>query len=147
MVRRHLVQDVLKSIDKLEQADADDLIVLEVFQGIGVPEKDAKICADVLIAADLKGIDSHGINRLKPIYYERIKAGIQQPITRFEVIREGPTTAVIDGNNGMGMVISKRGLDVTLSMCALSRESLLGTSGRTETGFSVQRPTQKHGMA
>ncbi|HHJ00805.1 MAG TPA: Ldh family oxidoreductase, partial [Candidatus Aerophobetes bacterium] len=47
--------------------------IVDVFKGLGVPEEDAKICADVLITANKRGIDSHGINRLKPIYYERIK--------------------------------------------------------------------------
>ena len=64
----------------------------DVFMGIGVPEKDAEVCAEVLIAADKRGIDSHGIGRLKPIYYDRIKEGIQNPVTNFEIVREGPTT-------------------------------------------------------
>ena len=60
-----------------------------------------------MITADKLGIDSHGINRLKPIYYDRIKEGILNPVTEIEVVREGPTTAVIDGHNGMGHVIAK----------------------------------------
>lgn len=82
--------------------------IVEVFKKLGVPENDAKICADVLITADKFGIDSHGLNRLKPIYYDRIKEGIQKPITNFEIVRETPTTAVIDGHDGMGMVIAMR---------------------------------------
>jgi len=77
-----------------------------VFQGLGVPPEDAAICARVLIAADMRGIDSHGINRLKLIYYNRIREGIIKPVTRVEVVREGPATAVIDGHNGMGQVIA-----------------------------------------
>ncbi len=89
------------SCDYLEQ------FMIDVFQGIGVPEADAKICADVLIAADKRGIDSHGIGRLKPIYYDRIvKQKIQQPVTEIEVVRDRLATAVIDGHHGMGMVIS-----------------------------------------
>ena len=89
------------SCDRLEQ------FMIDVFQGIGVPEPDAKICADVLITADKRGIDSHGIGRLKPIYYDRIvKQKIQQPVTKIEVVRDRLATAVIDGHHGMGMVIS-----------------------------------------
>jgi len=73
---------------------------------VGVPEEDAVICADVLVTADKLGIDSHGVNRLKPIYIDRINDGILNPVTNFEVVREGPTTAVIDGHDGMGHVIS-----------------------------------------
>ena len=86
----------------------------DVFKGVGVPEEDAKICADVLITADKRGIDSHGIGRLKPIYYDRIKAGIQHPVTNFEVLRETPTTAVIDGHDGMGHVIAKRAMAMAI---------------------------------
>ena len=62
----------------------DDMerFMIDVFRGVGVPEEDARICADVLITSDKRGIDSHGIGRLKPIYYDRIvHQKIQQPVT------------------------------------------------------------------
>jgi LDH2 family malate/lactate/ureidoglycolate dehydrogenase len=89
--------------------------MVEVFKGVGVPEEDAKTCADVLISADRMGIDSHGVNRLKPTYYDRIRAGLQSPITRLEVLRETPTTAVIDGHRGMGHVIARRAMEACIS--------------------------------
>ena len=76
--------------------------VTDAFIGYGIPEEDAKICADVLLESDKRGIESHGVNRFKPIYLDRIKAGIQNAVTEFEIIKETPTTAVIDGHNGMG---------------------------------------------
>ena len=76
----------------------------DVFVALGVPEGDARICAEVLIASDIRGIPSHGINRLK-MYYDRIKQGILSPITRFEIVKETETTAVVDGHHGMGHVI------------------------------------------
>ncbi len=88
--------------------------IIDVFKGLGVPEEDARICADVLITADKRGIDSHGIGRLKPIYYDRIKAGIQLPITTIDIIRDGPATAVVDGNNGMGHVIAYRCMQMAI---------------------------------
>jgi L-2-hydroxycarboxylate dehydrogenase (NAD+) len=88
--------------------------MVDVFTGLGVPSEDAKICADVLITADKRGIDSHGVNRLKPIYYDRIKIGIQHPTTDFEIIRQGPTTAVVDGHDGMGFVIAKKAMELAI---------------------------------
>jgi len=88
--------------------------MVDVFKEAGVPEGDARICADVLITADKRGIDSHGIGRLKPVYYDRIKAGIQLSKTNIEIIKDGPTTAVIDGHNGMGMVISKKSMALAI---------------------------------
>lgn len=86
----------------------------DAFVAIGVPRGDAAICTDVLIEADMHGVDSHGIGRFKSIYYDRVKAGIQQPVTRLELVKEGPTTAVFDGNHGMGMVISDTAMQTAM---------------------------------
>ncbi|MCE5209911.1 MAG: Ldh family oxidoreductase [Chloroflexi bacterium] len=85
----------------------------EVFTKIGVPANEAKICADVLIASDLRGIESHGVQRLK-MYYDRIKTGQQKAVTDFEIVRESPTTAVVDGHHGMGMVIGTRSMQMAI---------------------------------
>jgi len=83
--------------------------MIDVFRGIGVPAEDARVCAEVLITADKRGIDSHGIGRLKPIYYDRIvHQKIQQPVTEFEIVRDHLSTAVVDGHHGMGMVVAMR---------------------------------------
>ena len=82
--------------------------VTEVFTRYGVPAADAAICADNLLEADRRGIESHGVNRFKPIYLDRIKAGVQNPVTRFEIIKDTPTPAVVDGHDGMGQVIGYR---------------------------------------
>jgi len=94
--------------------DTMERFMVDVFKGVGVPEEDARICAEVLITSDKRGIDSHGIGRLKPIYYDRIKEGIQNPVSHFEVAREGLTTAVVDGHNGMGHVISKKAMALAI---------------------------------
>ncbi|MCX7882175.1 MAG: Ldh family oxidoreductase [Brevinematales bacterium] len=86
----------------------------DTFVAVGVPQSDAEICADVLITADLLGIDSHGIGRLKPIYIDRIVAGQISPTTTIEIVKETPTTAVIDGHNGMGQVIAKRSMEMAI---------------------------------
>jgi LDH2 family malate/lactate/ureidoglycolate dehydrogenase len=93
----------------------------EVFIKSGVPEHDAAICAEVLIESDKRGIESHGIGRFKPIYIDRIKAGVLNPNTKIDVVREGPATAVIDGNDGMGHVIGKRAMEM-----AIEKASKLG---------------------
>jgi LDH2 family malate/lactate/ureidoglycolate dehydrogenase len=80
------------------------------FEAIGVPSSEAAVCANVLVAADKRGVDSHGVGRYKPIYLDRIWAGTQNPKTNFEVVRETPTTAVIDGHNGMGHYIAERAM-------------------------------------
>ncbi len=88
--------------------------VVDSFVGYGVPRKDAEICADVLLMSDKRGIESHGVNRFKPIYLDRIKAGIQNAVTEIEIIKETPTTAVIDGHNGMGQVIGHTAMNMAI---------------------------------
>ena len=82
--------------------------MVDVFKAYGVPEEDAKICTDVLLEADRRGIESHGCNRFKPIYLDRIKLGTLLPVTKIDILKETPTTVVMDANNGMGMVASYR---------------------------------------
>jgi LDH2 family malate/lactate/ureidoglycolate dehydrogenase len=109
--------------------------MVDVFKNVGVPEGDAEICAEVLIAADRQGIDSHGISRFKPIYYDRILAGQQHSVTDFEVIREGPTTAVVDGHNGMGMIVGKKSMEM-----AIGKAKKLGmgmVTARNSTHFGI----------
>lgn len=88
--------------------------VEDAFVEVGVPREDAKICADVLLESDKRGIESHGVNRFKPIYIDRINIGIQNPVTNFEVVRETPTTAVVDGHDGMGQVIGYKSMSIAI---------------------------------
>ena len=82
--------------------------MVDVFVAYGVPEEDARICTDVLLESDRRGIESHGCNRFKPIYLDRIRNGTLLPVTELEIVRETPTTLVMDAHNGMGMVASYR---------------------------------------
>ena len=78
----------------------------DAFVGYGVPLDDARICTEVLLEADRRGIESHGCNRFKPIYLDRIRKGTLKPTTELEVLKETPTTLVLDAHDGMGMVAS-----------------------------------------
>ena len=88
--------------------------VIDSFVGYGIPREDAEICADVLLESDKRGIESHGVNRFKPVYLDRIKAGIQNAVTNFDVIKETPTTAVVDGHDGMGQVIGYKAMKMAI---------------------------------
>ncbi|MBL8025814.1 MAG: Ldh family oxidoreductase [Fibrobacteres bacterium] len=94
--------------------DLLESFMVDVFKGVGVPENDAKTCAEILITSDKRGIDSHGFGRLKHIYIDRIRDGQINPVTNLEVVREAPATAVIDGHNGMGQVIGKKAMQLAI---------------------------------
>ena len=86
----------------------------DAFKGVGVPADDAKIVVDVLLESDKRGIESHGCNRFKPVYIDRINDGIQNPVTNFEIIKETPCTAVVDGHDGMGQVIGYKSMQMAI---------------------------------
>lgn len=94
--------------ETLEQFMIDALVAY------GVPLEDAQVIGDVLIESDKRGIDSHGIGRLKPIYLDRIEAGIMNPVTNIEVLKDSEGTAVLDGHNGMGHVVGKVAMDMAI---------------------------------
>jgi len=116
--------------------DIMEKFMVDVFKGLGVAEEDAEVCADVLITADKRGIDSHGINRLKPIYYDRIKAGIQSPVTHFEIVKEEASTAVADGHNGMGQVISKKAMGMAVGKAKKFGMGMVAVRNSTHYGIA-----------
>lgn len=105
-----------------------------VFTRIGVPEEDAQICADILITSDLRGIESHGIGRLK-MYYDRIRAGIQNPLTEIEVLRDKYATAVWSGNHGMGHVVGHRAMQNAIEKAG--KYGLGAVAVRDSTHFGI----------
>ena len=115
--------------------------MVDVFKGVGVPDADARVCADVLITADKRGIDSHGVGRLKPIYYDRIVKGrIQKPVTEFEVVRDCKATAVVDGHDGMGMVIGKRCMQMAIDKAREHGLGMVVARNSTHYGFAAYYP-------
>ena len=109
----------------------------DVLTGIGVPPADAAICADVLITADKRGIDSHGVERLKTIYYDRIvKDKVQQPVTRFEIVRDAKATAVVDGHHGMGMVIAHRCMSMAIEKARAHGVGMVVARNSTHYGIA-----------
>lgn len=96
------------------QWDVIESFMIDVFKAYGVPEEDAEICTDVLLESDRRGIESHGCNRFKPIYLDRIKNGTLLPVTKTDIIKDTPTTVVMNANDGMGMVASYRMMEMLI---------------------------------
>ena len=110
--------------------------ITEAFERVGVPHEEALICAEILMESDRRGIESHGCNRFKPIYIDRIREGIMNPVTRFEIIRETPTTAVVDGNNGMGMVIGHKSMAMAIEKAKKNGMAMIAVRNSTHYGIA-----------
>jgi LDH2 family malate/lactate/ureidoglycolate dehydrogenase len=93
---------------KIQRYKKDDLINYAVgyMEKLGVPTADAKIVADVLVEADIRGIDSHGIMRIYSYYGNRLEKGFMAAKTSHKTLSETDTTIVYDGNNGLGQVVA-----------------------------------------
>jgi L-2-hydroxycarboxylate dehydrogenase (NAD+) len=116
--------------------DVLEEFIRDVLMGVRVSQEDARICADVLITADKRGIHSHGINRLKPMYYDRILSGLLKPEGRMEIVREGPTTAVVDGKFGMGHAIGKRSMELAIDKAREFGMGMVAVRNSTHYGIA-----------
>src|SRR5215469_6728229 len=83
------------------------------FIRVGVPPEQADAIAGNLIEADLQGVTSHGVVRL-PIYVQRLRAGVVNPRPDVRAAHKTTTTAVIDGDNGMGQWVGMRAMQMAI---------------------------------
>ena len=91
----------------------EDLIsyTIAFMSKLGVPASDAKIAGDVLVEADIRGIDSHGLIRLTTYYGSRLKNKYMNPKTPIKVVSETDSTILLDGGNGLGQVAAYRAME------------------------------------
>jgi LDH2 family malate/lactate/ureidoglycolate dehydrogenase len=118
---------------------AEDLkrYVIRFLTHYDVSEEDARIAAEILIAADLRGVDSHGIIRLDTYYGSRLRAGLIDPKTPLTVIHETPAALSLDAGTGLGQVAGYRAMQrciekaqtVGLSMVTVRNSNHYGIAG------------------
>jgi LDH2 family malate/lactate/ureidoglycolate dehydrogenase len=109
--------------------------VVRVFASYGIPDEDARTAADVLIVSDLRGIDSHGVARLVT-YCDMLDLKRINPRPRPSIVRETPSTATVDGDNGLGLVVGP-----WANRVAMSKAQIAGS------GWVSVRNTNHYGIA
>ncbi|BDE04886.1 malate dehydrogenase [Vulcanimicrobium alpinum] len=110
--------DVITTEYRLASEPALRAFAAAALEKVGVSSEDAAIVADVLVAADLRGIESHGVARLEPYYVKRIQAGRLNPRPAVTTVRETPTSILVDAGNGLGHPAGKRTMDAVLAKAA-----------------------------
>ena len=95
-------------------AEALKAFCRQVFEKLDVSAEDARIVAEVLVASDLRGIESHGVARLRNFYVNRIREGAVPPRPQVKIVHETPVTAVIDGGGGLGHPTSHRAMKLAI---------------------------------
>ena len=94
-------------------APALEAFAAGIFRFHGLPPLDAQTVAHTLVLADLRGVDSHGVLRTG-VYVERLKRGLINPTPKLRALKEGPGTALLDGDNGMGPVVATAAMRLAL---------------------------------
>ena len=107
----------------------------QVLTTLGVPPENARVTTDVLVLADLRGIDSHGVARLGR-YVSGLKEGYMKPKDESRVLRETKATALIDGGQSLGQVVGKKGMDLAIAKAK-----------DTAVGVVVVRNSNHYGIA
>ena len=106
-----------------------------VFMHFGVPKDQATQAADVLAAADLRGIDSHGVARMSS-YVGLLSEGLINPKPEIKIVRSTPSTATVDGDNGLGLVVGPRANQMAIEMAE-----------KAGSGWISVRNTNHYGIA
>jgi len=107
----------------------------QVFGKMGCSEKDAEIIADVFLAAELRGHASHGMIRIKD-YYELWKAGRINVKPVVKVVHETPSTAVVDGDNAVGMVAARRSMEIAIEKAVTAGTGWVATNNSNHFGIA-----------
>ncbi len=106
-----------------------------VFLHMGVPEKDALLASEVLASSDIRGIESHGVARLQS-YFGMLNEGRINPKPNIKIIRESVSTATVDGDNGLGLVVGPKS-----NLIAMDK------AGEAGTGWVSLSNTNHYGIA
>ena len=101
-----------------------------VFTGHGLIPSDASICADALVSADLRGVWSHGVARV-PMYCGRLATGAAKARPDIKVSRLAPGAALVDGDDGLGLVVARRAMAEAV---AIAKDHGVGLAGVKRSG-------------
>lgn len=107
----------------------------QVFERLGVPAEDARVAAEVLVAADLRGIESHGVARLQR-YVDGLRRGVMEPRPEIEVVRETPVTALLDGGAGLGQVVGVKGMKLAIEKAEKAGVGLVAVRNSNHYGIA-----------
>jgi len=119
------------------QADFNRLtdFVVSVFESIGCSEVDAHLAADVLVSADARGIDSHGVARLAG-YVRLYDHGRLNPTPNIRILHESPSTALLDGDRGLGLVVAPKAMEIACQKAALAGTGWVAVQNSNHFGIA-----------
>jgi ureidoglycolate dehydrogenase (NAD+) len=99
----------------------------------GVPTEDAVLATEVLVTADLQGVDTHGTRRLVP-YINMIRKGLIKACPQFNVLKKTPVLSIVNGDDGLGPVVAQRGLREAIRIAKKMGVAYVGCSNSNHFG-------------
>jgi LDH2 family malate/lactate/ureidoglycolate dehydrogenase len=105
----------------------------QVLHRLGVPREEAEITARTLVTANLRGVDTHGVTRL-PAYAAKLKGGALRPSVNLSIEKETIATALLDGHDGMGQVISYRAMQMAIRKAEVAGVSYVAVKHSNHLG-------------
>ncbi len=123
----------------LYQPDALRNFAREIFEHFAVPSSDAELAADVLAYSDEHGIDSHGIARLET-YYDLLREGRINPDPKLSFIREKGSVATVDGDNGLGLVVGPKCMEIAMDKAIEHGSGWIAVSNTNHYGAAGYYP-------
>src|SRR5262245_39706752 len=106
------------------------------FEKLGLPPSHARLTADNLVFANLRGVDSHGVIRLK-VYLERLRAGGFKPKARPKVISQRQSSALIDGCHGLGQVAASAAMKLAITKARKTGAAVVSVRNSNHFGASA----------
>lgn len=88
--------------------------VTQVFQKMGVSDDDSSRAADVLLKADLRGVETHGVSNMLRSYVNGYNEGSINPRASLKVLRETPATANVDSDRGLGVIMTPKAMEIAI---------------------------------
>ncbi|KAH6842621.1 Malate/L-lactate dehydrogenase [Chaetomium sp. MPI-CAGE-AT-0009] len=118
------------------QHTAAEEFVVALLEASGVSQKNAKTVAQGLVQADLRGVESHGINRI-PSYLARIRNGVLDPKAEPALTQVTPVVAQVDGNNGFGFPAAHLAMDTAITMAQTFGIGMVSVKHSNHFGMSA----------
>ena len=94
--------------------------VAAVFRKMGAPEEDCGLAADALVSADLRGVETHGVSNMLRSYVSGYGSGAINPTPNWRILRETPSTANIDSDGGLGIIVTPKAMEIAIEKAAVS---------------------------
>jgi LDH2 family malate/lactate/ureidoglycolate dehydrogenase len=122
-------------MDKIYPLETLQAFTFDIFKHIGCPEDQATLATEVLLNADLRGIDSHGIARLSG-YVRLWEAKRVNPVPNIRVVHESPSTAVVDGDAALGLIVAPRAMEIAIEKARVAGTGWVAVKNSNHFGIA-----------